>query len=623
MTTQSEKGPARRWRARLAVAGVAAAVAGALAIPQARAGQAPNGPEGRAGACEQFFVSPSGHDDGPGTRQRPWRTIGYARDDIRSRGLNRDMHCDIAVNLRAGTYRVASTIGFTDADSGSNGYQVIYRSYDGPGQAQLLGSRRITGWQHFQGGIDRAYVGTGPAFSTLYANGQRATDARTPNRTAARSWAPYLTTTGVNGSYTQLTYAPGDLNPAWDLKNAQVVIWSGGTWSWFTDTVPIASVDPATRTITLTQETRYPTYYNGHGSRYYIQNSLSLLDQPGQYYLDQGTGYLYYWPNSGDLARQDIEAPAVKTILSVAGGSPANRAHDLVFDGLGLKYTDFTSWYRHGWVKAGDSGQPEQYPAYDRQIEMPANRYGTVTLTNTRDVTLTGLNISETGFHAIYLLFANDHDVISRSAIGEAGGNGIKVDGPYPGTGNVANHNTFTDNYIHNVGQLEEGDAAGVMLMDSSDNVVSHSVIENSPRYAVAWEAVGGVATPDNYSYGNVVEYLRIAHMGLDSGDTGAIYAYETDNQPSTVSQVTINDVNADPSMPDVPPSGINMDFGTCGQVFRDVQVTNAEKTQFNAGSLSCYSFSNVSWTGTFDPAQMQYARIGVRPGFPYPVPPT
>ncbi|MGH3164810.1 MAG: right-handed parallel beta-helix repeat-containing protein [Trebonia sp.] len=615
----------RRWRARLTVVAVAAALAGAFTVPPVFAGTALAGQaSAQSQACEQFFVSPSGHDSGPGTLSRPWQTIQYARDYIRSHGLNRPqrMHCDIAVNLLAGTYRVSNTIDFTSADSGANGYQVIYRSYDGPGKAQLLGSRRVTGWQHYQGGIDRAYVGTSADFSTLYANGQRATVARTPVRTATTSGAPYLTSSGVNGSYTQLTYAPGDVNPGWNLAGAQVVVWSGGTWSWFTDTDPISSVDPSTDTITLAQQTRYPIYQSGHGSRYYIQNSLSLLTAPGEYYLDPGTGWLYYWPKSGDIARQDIEAPTVKTVLNVAGDSQSDMAHDITFDGLGVKYTDFTgSWYRFGWVTAGGSGQSEEYPAYDRQIELPQNRFGAITLTNTTGVTLTGLDISETGWHAVYMLFANDHDTVSGSAIGDTGGDGIRVEGPYPGTGNVSDNNTFTDNYIHNVGEVEEGNAAGVILMDSSDNVVSHSVIENSPRYAVAWEAVGGVPAADDYAYGNQLSYLKIANMGLDSGDTGAIYAYETANQPSSVSQVTVTNVNADPSMPDVPPSGINMDFGTCGSSFSDVQVTDAEDVPFNAGSLSCYTFSNVNWTGTFDPSQLRYAQIGVEPGFPYPVP--
>jgi hypothetical protein len=595
----------RRFLAFLAAA--AASVTVGLVAPGASA----------ATGCSQFFVSPHGDDRGPGTISAPWRTIRHARDYIRASDSG-SMHCDITVNLLAGVYRVSQPIDFTSADSGANGYRVIYRSFNGPGRAQLLGSQRVSGWQPYQGDIYRTQIGAGRGVYTLYANGQRVTTARTPARTAAHALAPYLTSTGVNGSDAQLSFAPGDINPAWNLSGAQVVVWSGGTWSWFTDTVPIQSVDYSTDTITLADPTRFPLYQYGHGSRYFLQNSLSFLTAPNEYYYDPSSGYLYYWPSSGTMRGQDVEVPVVNTILNIAG------ARDMTFDGLGLRYTNFQDWYRYGWNTSNGSGENHEYPGYDEQIEMTQNRYGTITMTGTQDVTLNALNIAETGFHAIYMLFANDHDTVSNSEMGDAGANGIKVEGPYPGEGNLATGNVFTDDYIHNVGELVEGDAAAIKLMDSSDDVISHGLFTYSPRYAVGWAVWPNIPVADDYGYGEQLSYLKIEHVGQDSGDMGAIYAYETDNQPSSVRQVTIDDVNADPSMPDVPPSGINMDFGTCGISFTDVQVTNAEKTQFNAGKgLTCYPFDNVTWSGTFDPSQMRYSQIGLTRDFPYPVPPS
>ena len=602
--------------AALAVLAAGAAATLSLVAPGAHAAEA-------QGPCPQFFVSPHGNDHGAGTLASPWRTIQHARDYIAGNELNspQRMRCDITVNLLAGVYRESQAVNFTSADSGANGYQVIYRSYNGPGRAQLLGSQRVTSpWQPYQGHIYRSYIGAGRGIYTLYANGQRVTTARVPAQTGAHTQVPYLTTTGVNNSDTQLTFAPGDINPSWNLTGAQVVVWSGGTWTWFTDTVPIQSVDYATDTITLAHETRFPLYQYGAGSRYFLQNSLSFLTAPNEYYYNPASGYLYYWPSSGTMRGQDVEVPVTKTILNIAGASPSQRVRDVTFDGLGLANTNFTYWYRYGWNTSNGSGQNHEFPGYDEQIEMTQFRYGTVTMTNTQDVVLNALNIEDTGFHAIYMLFANADDVVSDSEIGNTGANGIKVDGPYPGEGNTATGNTFTDNYIHNVGELVEGDAAGVKLMDSSDDTVSHSLITYSPRYGVAWAAWPDLPTADDYAYGEKVSYVAIDHTGLDSGDMGAIYAYEADNQPSAVSQVTINDVRADPSMPDVPPSGINMDFGTCGITFADVQVTNAEKTQFNSGDNSCYPTSNVTWTGSFDPSQMQYSEIGVTKDFPYPV---
>jgi hypothetical protein len=598
-------------RRSLAVLATAAMAVGLAAVGASAAAAA-------SPRCAQFFVSPHGSDTSSGTIGSPWRTIQHARDYISDNELNspRLMHCDITVNLLAGTYRENKQIDFTGADSGANGYQVVYRSYDGPGRAQLLGSQRVTApWQRYSGDIYRSYIGTGRGIYTLYANGSRVTTARVPTQTGKHTQVPYLTTTGVNNSDTQLTFAPGDINPSWDLNGAQVVVWSGGTWTWFTDTVPIKSVDYATDTITLAHETRFPLYQSGAGSRYFLQNSLSFLTASNEYYYSPSTGYLYYWPKSGTMRGQDVEVPVTKTILNIDGSS------DVEFDGLGLSNTNFQYWYRYGWNTSNGSGENHEFPGYDEQIEMTQNRYGTITMTNTKDVTLNALNIEDTGFHAIYLLFANTGDVVENSEIGDTGANGIKVDGPYPGEGNTSTGNTFTDNYIHNLGELVEGDAAAVKLMDSSDDTVSHTQIDYSPRYGVAWAAWPDLPTADDYAYGEKLSYLKIDHTGLDSGDMGAIYAYEVDNQPSSVSQVTINDVQADPSMPDVPPSGINMDFGTCGITFANVQVTNAEKTQFNSGDNSCYPTTNVTWTGTFDSTQMQYSQIGVLKSFPYPVP--
>ena len=150
--------PSRR---RIAGASVAAAALLAFGIPALTVHAGADSPH----PCTptQLFVSTTGNDAASGTQAHPWKTIGHARDVIRERGLNdaKRMRCDIDVNVRAGDYEVDSTINFDQRDSGANGHQVIYRSYDGPGKARLLGARQISGWQPYQGSIVRTMVGTG------------------------------------------------------------------------------------------------------------------------------------------------------------------------------------------------------------------------------------------------------------------------------------------------------------------------------------------------------------------------------------------------------------------------------------------------------------------------------
>ena len=47
------------------------------------------------------------------------------------------------------------------------------------------------------------------------------------------------------------------------------------------------------------------------GSRYFFQNSLSFLDQPGEYYLDYKAGEVYYKPRGGTMDGVHVLRPTV------------------------------------------------------------------------------------------------------------------------------------------------------------------------------------------------------------------------------------------------------------------------------------------------------------------------
>ncbi|HEY3512234.1 MULTISPECIES: right-handed parallel beta-helix repeat-containing protein [Kribbella] len=579
-------------------------------------------------ACSTFWVAPNGNDGAPGTESKPWKTVEHARDTLRMRG---HAGCTPVVNLKAGTYQVDKTITFDDRDS-----DVTYRSVDGPGKAVFEAGQEVTGWTPYKDGIFKAPVDISQPFYSLYAEGKRATTARYPNKESDDKWAPYLKSILFDSTkeavHDQLGFNTGDIDPSWDLRlgtdwPAQVTVWSGGSWSWFTDTIPMLDINFTKKRTTLVYPARYGFINSGGGSRYYVQNSLSLLDQAGEYYLDYPAKTLYYKPSGGTMDGVKVFRPTQTEVFSIAGASVNRRVENLTLDGFTIQHTDFMQWYRYGWNGTGDSGQKHKYPKYDTQIEMPRNQWGAITLTNTRGVTLTRLHLQQTGFTGIELLFANEKATVSDSLLEHIGNDGIKVEGGYPGEGDLAHDNTFTNNYIHHIGELVPGDSAGVEIMDSGRNLVSHTVVEHGARYGISIESRPEIPNADNYTGGNTVKYVRLSHLAQDSGDTGPFYAYGVRNQPpytpdASVSQMIIDDANADPSMPDAKPYGVHMDFGGCGFAFSDIKVTNTESDPYHGPSAGpCDTFANVSWEAGFDDSKLQYDQIGVLPSFPYEKP--
>jgi len=73
-------------------------------------------------------------------------------------------------------------------------------------------------------------------------------------------------------------------------------IWLHGFWvyDWADVRIPLASADPAARTISLGPSPGR-TYHLRSGRWFYAENVLPELDSPGEWYLERENGVLYFW----------------------------------------------------------------------------------------------------------------------------------------------------------------------------------------------------------------------------------------------------------------------------------------------------------------------------------------
>lgn len=109
-----------------------------------------------------YYVANNGNDTWTGAQAAPsgtngpFRTMQRARDVIRAQ-LTRGMTSDITVLVRGGEYFQPFPLDFAPADSGRDGFQIIYRNY--PGEVPVIHhGQRLTGWQLESGNIYRVPV---------------------------------------------------------------------------------------------------------------------------------------------------------------------------------------------------------------------------------------------------------------------------------------------------------------------------------------------------------------------------------------------------------------------------------------------------------------------------------
>jgi hypothetical protein len=196
----------------------------------------------------------------------------------------------------------------------------------------------------------------------------------------------------------------------------------------------------------------------------------------------------------------------------------------------------------------------------------------------------------------------------------------------------VCERNRILNCRIHDVGTLHLY-AACINVMNACDNEIGFCDLSNSARYAITLRGNTNAqrVTPHSFTRfpparGNHFHHLRIWQCGHDSGDMGALHAAGV-NIPggdcvNTFEQITITDTQAIPSMQDLPPDGIFLDwpFKTMHQVFRCVKVVRPQGRQIRGNgqeNVDSAKTENVSWEPGFREALMEDPQIGLQADFP------
>jgi len=518
-----------------------------------------------------FYVSPDGNDQDPGTIERPFRTIERARDAVRE--INGDMCGDIVVYLREGTYQIDRTIEFTEQDSGTNGFRVIYQAYPGE-NAVISGGVQVIGWEHHEGNIYKTRLERDTKLRALYVNGRRAVMARR-NITALGGYGTYHVTKGeADWAWIDCSFYDGVKYNAADLPEIEnpedLEITTSSTWNLNLVTVrDQISVDDH-RVLLLQQPYGAGAQSFGWGTEFKVSgdqvlhNACEFLDEPGEFYLNKNTRTLYYYKHDDeDLDTAVVIAPMIEGLLSIKGSSRESRVENLSFVGITFAYSDWNL------VRIGDSrGQAtlqgptaiiaignlnwhfDVYRAFDvpgAAIEVESARWivferctikhtGNIGLAMTNDVSeskIIGNRILDTAGSAIVMghpqhVYEGDGPEIKHPF-----GVGIEKEKYPPGVEGVPRNNEISNNYIDGAGVLFHGQNA-VMAFFVEGLQITHNIIKNVPYGPVSvgwgWWSFNGDSDsiipgiPTTVAGNNQINNNRLIDYGLVLTDTGAVY---------------------------------------------------------------------------------------------------
>ncbi|MBE5937592.1 MAG: hypothetical protein E7265_06135 [Lachnospiraceae bacterium] len=407
------------------------------------------------GTGADFYVSTTGNDANPGTKELPFLTLEKAKQAVRGLGKTKD----IVVEIADGFYPVTNTINFTSEDSGNDNCTITYRAAEGACPI-ISGGHKVTGnWVEaddvdwLEGGL-KAYkipLSRDKKLRALYVNGNRASMTSRVIKPAGKSGS-YSVQKGEadwawnsRGGLADTTIFPSSCELSADTRNPRnIEIDSSSTWArqivcvdYLSENGDGIQAELQMPYAAFAQNLGWGTAYSADTNNT-VTNVFEWLSKPGEFYFDQEGSMLYYIPlEDEDINTAEVITPEVDTLIEMRGNDPTKSyVQNIVFDGITFAYSDWNLVEvddSYGYASVQGSivltafGQEDQHNDIYRTYDVPA---AAIHLNSSRNIKFINGEIRHTGNLGIHIENdVNDIDVIGNY-IGKTNGAGIVVGHP-------------------------------------------------------------------------------------------------------------------------------------------------------------------------------------------------
>lgn len=428
-----------------------------------------------------FYVSPDGSDDAPGTLEAPFATLAKARQVVCDilRSARRDA---IRVLLRGGNYFLSEPLRFGLEDGGSQESTITYAAY--PGECPIIsGGVPVKNWRRLREEEEPGHLCPAARGRLWVAEvPEKARNARAffsglrrLRRARGDGFAPWADDRiPPEDQFRQIRVPSGAIQPWPDLRDAELVVIPTRKWSM--NILPLESVDEASGMVRTAESSTYPMGPNRRPETMWVENTLAVLDAPGEWVLSARESRLYYWPES-DRPEDDLVLAVLSELVAVTGVADYDGPADepvcgLCFEGLTFAHTNRFPWY-------GRSGRGLQHDweAFDQPTAMVRFRAAErCAVRACRFVAGDGAGV-RMDLHA-------RENIVEGCEIEQLGGCGIVLAGYGPGTKDVNRGHIIRNNHIHHIG-LTTWHSPGIFVWQSGHNHIVHNHIHHTPYTGV------------------------------------------------------------------------------------------------------------------------------------------
>jgi len=474
-----------------------------------------------SGEALTLYVAPEGKDTWSGRSEAPnaegtdgpLATLSGAKRAVRKlRKKTGGLKQPVIVQIAGGTYRLKFTLLFTPEDSGTKNCPITYSAAPGA-KVVISGGRLITGWK--QGFSKRRMVATLPSdakgkwtFRQLFVDGRRAVRARRPNK--KDYWFLSEDRGTVGKGWGTIQFKKGDIRKVRGLHDAEIFIYR----TWDISRFHVTAVDARKRLIRFrVPKTLKKLTHRGSDKRYFLENALAFLDEPGEWFLNVRTGRVYLYPEASfSPEKSEVVAPVLRHIIRFAGKEGKPVAH-LKFHGLTFSHS---SW-----------SIPEE--GYDgHQADVVA---GAAIEADFADfIEFDRCTFNGLGRYALWLREGCQNNRILRCEFTDLGGGAIELGENKRGNPKLRRQTTRNEigyNHIYNCGMIWSG-ACGIWVGPANYTRIHDNHIHNLTYTGIS---VGWTwSDSPQPAHHNIIENNHIHNIMTTMGDGGGIYTLGRQN---------------------------------------------------------------------------------------------